>query len=147
MQLTARRLISNHTATTSLVFIDSTFECFGLEDEYRKDKVLGETRIPAGEYPVRVRNVGGFHNRYSKRFSYHQGMLEVCNVPGFSDILIHIGNTEEDTSGCLLVGHKLSSSNPYFIGSSTLAYTLLYQKVIQAALDGDLTIKYIDEDR
>jgi hypothetical protein len=146
MKITVRRSISNNNATTSLVLIDGDFECFGLEDEYREHKVMHETRIPAGEYPVRVRTFGGFHNRYQKRFAFHKGMLEVCNVLGFSDILIHIGNTDDDTSGCLLVGQSINAKNPFFIGSSTTAYKQLYKKVISAAAEGDLTIKYIDED-
>jgi len=41
--------------------VDGQFVCFGLEDEYREDKVAGETRIPSGTYQVALRKEGGFH--------------------------------------------------------------------------------------
>ena len=105
MNIVVARITSDDDATVSTINVDQRFVCFGLEDEYRADKVAGETRIPAGQYSVSLRTHGGFHDRYSERFAdIHRGMLEVADVPGFSDILIHVGNTDEDTSGCLLVG-------------------------------------------
>ena len=47
--------------TDGLLFVDCKFMCFTLEDEYRADKVYGETRIPDGTYKVELRAVGGFH--------------------------------------------------------------------------------------
>ena len=81
------------------------FLCYTLEDEHREDKIMSETRIPAGTYKLKFRNEGGFHNKYSKRFSsIHKGMLEVCDVPNFKYILIHCGNDDSHTAGCLLLG-------------------------------------------
>ena len=40
----------------------------------------------------------------SKYGDMHKGMLWVRDIPGFEYILIHTGNTDEHTSGCLLVG-------------------------------------------
>ena len=145
MLLKVERFHSTNDETYSLVTVDDMFTCFGLEDEPRVNKVVGETRIPAGLYPVKVRTHGGFHNRYSVKFDFHKGMLEVCNVPNFTDILLHIGNTDEDTMGCLLLG---SSCDPtkHMVGKSTLAYERVYRSVIDAALDGELMIEYIDND-
>ena len=81
------------------------FLCYTLEDEHRDEKVMHETRIPAGTYKITLRTVGGFHSRYAKKYGdMHKGMLWVRDVPGFEYILIHTGNTDEHTSGCLLVG-------------------------------------------
>lgn len=147
MLITVERIKSNDDATLSIVSINGKFECFGLEDEYRDDKVAGETRIPAGIYDVKLRTVGGFHTRYSSKFPWHEGMLHVQNVPDFEYILIHIGNTEKDTAGCLLVGTGAYSGTDLTIQSSTDAYRKLYEKVLSAAKSGDLKIEYIDSDR
>lgn len=148
MKLTVVRIKSDRDATLSTIFIDGRFQCFGLEDEYRENKVPGETRIPAGEYKITVRKVGGFHNRYSRKFpNHHQGMLWVRDVPNFEYILIHIGNTDDNTAGCLLVGNNGNTSGELTVGNSTGAYKALYAKVIDAAIAGKLTIEYLDEDR
>lgn len=37
--------------------------------------------------------------------------LRLYNVPGFSDILIHVGNTQGDTVGCILAGRQVDNSS------------------------------------
>ena len=93
-------------ATNGLLFIDGKFECYTLEDEYRTVKVMHETCIPEGTYPIEFRTVGGFDAKYTKRYGadFHKGMLWIRGVPEFEYILIHTGNTDSHTSGCLLVG-------------------------------------------
>ena len=141
-----QRILSDSDATLSIVSIDGLFQCFGLEDEFREEKVASETRIPAGSYRVGVRAVGGFHHRYSRKFpGKHQGMLHVLDVPGFDYILIHIGNTDKDTAGCLLVGAGCNMAGDLSISSSKIAYADLYDRVIDAARSGDLTITYTDD--
>lgn len=148
MRLFVDRFISDAETTISRVFVNGCFFCFGLEDEYRAEKVPGETRIPAGTYKVGVRSVGGLHGRYKKRFSdIHKGMLHVQNVPGFEYILIHCGNKDEHTAGCLLIGEgAVTTPGDMMITNSTAAYRRLYQKVIDAAAMGRLEITYQDHD-
>lgn len=147
MRLFVDRFTSDNDATLSGVSIDGLFECFGLEDEHRIDKVPGETRIPPGVYQVGLRTVGGFHNKYTKRFpDIHQGMLQVLDVPGFDYILIHVGNTEDDTAGCLLVGCNANTVRRISVGSSVAAYKSLYLKTITSAKAGNLSIEYRDND-
>ena len=61
-------------------------------------------------------------------------------------ILIHTGNTDEHTSGCLIVGETqqdLEISKDGFIGSSTVAYKKMYAKVANQLLQGKkVTIEY-----
>lgn len=147
MKITVRRLISKNKATTSLVFIDDDFECVSLEDAFQNIKIYGSTRIPAGTYRIGVRAHGRFHSRYLKKFSFHKGMLEVLDVPNFTEILIHIGNSIKDTLGCLLIGRFFYPETPDFIRQSTKAYTKFYKKVIDEAIAGNLTIEYVDEDK
>ena len=125
------------------------FLCYTLEDESREEKVYGETCIPEGEYTIQFRSEGGYHSKYSKRFAdIHLGMLEVCDVPNFKYILIHCGNTDEDTAGCLLVGDTQENINIKtggFIGRSTTAYTRIYQDIAKAVAAGEVvSIVYRD---
>ena len=149
MKITVKILKETNDATLSAIYLDDEFQCFGLEDEQRDVKVAGETRIPRGLYNIGVRDVGGFHNRYTKKFEghgdFHKGMLQVLNVPNFEYILIHIGNTDENTAGCLLVGVGADSDN-MTISKSKVAYIEFYEKVIDEAINGNVTIEYIDSD-
>ena len=112
------------------------FLAYTLEDEYRSEKVFGETRIPDGTYKLGLRKVGGYHAKYSKRFPHiHVGMLHVLDVPGFEYILIHCGNTDENTAGCLLVGDSQENNQitkDGFIGKSTQAYKRIYPRIAEA---------------
>lgn len=141
------RFTSDNESTISLISVDGQFVCFGLEDEHRAKKLYGETRIPAGVYDVRARTWGGFHERYANRYAWHKGMLEIRNVPGFTDILIHIGNTDKDTAGCLLVGVGCyAAESNMSLQASALAYEQLYRQVIDSALAGQLRMHIINND-
>ncbi len=148
MRINVERCTSDEYSTLSTVLVDHKFVCFGLEDEFREDKVSAETRIPSGTYQVGVRTVGGFNKRYAKKFpDFHKGMLQILDVPEFEHILIHIGNTERDTAGCLLVGKGADSTKGKMrITQSTSAYELLYKTVIDSALEGELSIQIEDYD-
>ena len=123
------------------------FLAYTLEDEQRNEKVYGETRIPNGTYKLGLRKIGGYHAKYSKRFSHiHIGMLHVLDVPGFEYILIHCGNTDENTAGCLLVGDSQENNQittDGFIGKSTQAYKRIYPRIAEAIDCGEtVTITY-----
>ena len=123
------------------------FLAYTLEDEYRNEKVFGETRIPDGTYKLGLRRIGGYHAKYSKRFPHiHIGMLHVLDVPGFEYILIHCGNTDEHTAGCLLVGDSQENNQIQengFIGKSTNAYKRIYPRISKALENSEeVTITY-----
>ena len=145
MELTVLRYNSESDYTDGLLFIDDKFECYTLEDEFRTVKIFGKTRIPNGRYKLELRTVGGFHNRYLKRYGnkFHKGMLWIKEVPGFEFILIHIGNEPRNTAGCLLVG-TTADKDRGFIGASAKAYLDLYPKIKDAILKEDVYINYID---
>ncbi len=149
MEITVDRFVSDDDTTLSRVSIDGVFNCFGLEDEFREEKVAAETRIPAGTYQVGLRTEGGHHNRYAVRFAdIHKGMLHILDVPNFTWILIHCGNTDEDTAGCLLVGSQaLTDPGEMRITQSVAAYKRFYPLVVDAAAKGELTIRFEDNDR
>jgi len=147
MKLQVIRTQFGTDATNGLLFIDGIFECYTLEDQYQAVKVMHETCIPEGTYDIKFRKTGGFHAKYSERYkNSHYGMLHIQDVPNFTYILIHTGNTDEHTSGCLIVGETqqdLEVSKDGFIGSSSVAYKKMYAKVAGQLLQGkDVTIEY-----
>ena len=153
MKLQVLRFSSESDSTNGLLF-DVTdgvkFLAYTLEDEYRKHLIRKETRIPAGTYKIKLRNEGGFHQRYSKKYpSIHRGMLHIIDVPGFEYILIHVGNSDEHTAGCLLVGDTQENNQINkngFIGSSGNAYKRIYPIIANAIEKEEVTIQYIDLD-
>ena len=154
MRLELYRFSSQNESTLGILYIvnDETnqkdFLCFTLEDQKREVKVYGETRIPKGTYQIKYRKEGGYHNKYSKRFpSIHRGMLEIRDVPNFTHILLHCGNTDDDTDGCLLVGNVVSQNitKDGFLGQSTDCYKRIYP-ILADILDSQkhLSIKIIN---
>ena len=154
MELRVLRFADNGNATLGILQVNGVFECFTVEDEERAEKVSGETRVPEGVYKIALRAEGGFHNRYTAKYGdMHKGMLAIYNQKNwvlenkgmsFQYILIHTGNTEKHTHGCLLVNDAVSGKT--FSGSSSRdAYKDLYPKVRDAILNGEnVTIEYID---
>lgn len=140
MKLNLLRYSDNGESTTGLLFIDDVFECYTLEDEHREVKVKGETRIPNGTYKIKLRTVGGFDARYKERYkSMHKGMLELQDVPNFKYILIHSGNTDDHTSGCILIG-SVANNNQLaggFISRSRQQYKVTYPKIAEALEKGE----------
>jgi len=154
MKLTVKRFADNGDTTLGAFYIDGVFQCFTVEDEERDTKVKGETRVPNGIYDVSLRASGGFHNRYAKKYgSMHEGMLCIHNAPDwkiekdgmtFQYILIHTGNTDNHTMGCLLLNDAVSGST-YSGSSSVNAYKKAYPKIVKALNSGQsVTIEYID---
>ena len=145
MKLQVVRTQFGKDATNGLLFIDGVFECYTLEDQYQAVKVMHETCIPEGTYDIKFRKTGGFHAKYSARYkNAHYGMLHLQDVPGFTYILIHTGNTDEHTMGCLLVNDSVSGKT-FTGGSSVDAYKDLYPKVEKVLSDGgNVTIEYKD---
>ena len=155
MRLKVLRFSSQEDSTSGLLFevndIGDRFLCYTLEDERRALKVRGETRIPAGTYQIGFRREGGFHGKYTKRFpGLHKGMLHILDVPNFEYVLIHTGNTDEHTAGCLIVGDSQENNvvlKDGFIGKSKNAYKRIYPGIAKALENNErVTIEYIDFD-
>ena len=155
MKLKVLRFSSQEDSTSGLLFEESDlgveFLCYTLEDERRALKVKGETRVPAGKYNIKLRKEGGFHARYTKKYGgFHRGMLHICDVPNFEWILLHTGNTDEHTAGCLIVGDSQENNiiiKDGFIGKSGNAYKRIYPAIAKAIEQNEeVTIEYIDFD-
>lgn len=108
MEILVKRIAKKDTYTIGKMYIDGKYFCDTLEDKDRglkqasslssiqKIKVSYQTAIPTGTYEVIVNK--------SPRFG--RMLPRILNVPGFDGILIHRGNTDKDTSGCVLVGEN-----------------------------------------
>jgi len=148
MKLDVVRTQFGKDATNGMLFVDGVFECFTLEDEVRDIKVMSETAIPLGEYEIKFRNIGGYDTKYKAKYgsTFHKGMLELQDVPNFKYILIHTGNTDQHTAGCLLIGETqqdLDKGKDGFVGGSGDAYKKFYPKVRDALIAKEkVTIKY-----
>ena len=123
--------------------------CYLCEDEFRAEKIRGETRIPAGRYRILLRTAGGMHDRYLHSFgsSFHKGMLWLQDVPGFEWIYYHIGNDDDDTYGCPLVGLE-GDENTRSVSSSRMAYKEIYPRIAGAIESGEeVWVTIVDLDR
>ena len=97
---------------------------FIIEDPARITKIKGVTRIPRLIYESYKRYDGRFYTSYKSRFG-HQFVWQLANVPNFTGIIPHIGNTAKDTRGCPLTnfGIKYDHINDQWLGiQSTEAY-------------------------
>ena len=141
MKFELLRLKDDGDTPIGVFLIDGVAFCGCIEDQDREgEKVMHETRIPEGTYNVSLRKEGGFHNRYSERYDFHEGMLCVWNKPNwvlendgksFQYILIHLGNSDDDTSGCLLPNYSIDFKSAKG-GRSGDAYKDLYPILVDA---------------
>ncbi len=145
MRIDLIRYASTNNYTDGMLLVDGVFQCYTIEDEGRTKKMYGETRIPNGLYDVTFRKEGRFHNKYKTKFPFHKGMLLISNAPDsklvtkdmeFQYILIHIGNTDKDTAGCILVGQQ-ANSDQNKISQSTDAYKKFYPLIADALEMGE----------
>jgi len=121
MLIEVKRFEFKDTLTIGKMYINGVYECYTLEDVVRNgSKVIGKTAIPTGEYKVII--------DASVRFK--QDMPHILNVPNFTGVRIHAGNTSAHTDGCILLGTTWSGKD--FIGNSRSAYKKFFDKLKQA---------------
>lgn len=106
MELLLVRTNKEATYTIGDLYVDGVKYCNTLEDvvrDYSKKgfKVYGKTAIPYGRYRVTLEHSPKFSPRYGGR-----KVPYLHDVPEFSGILIHSGNDETHTDGCILVGRN-----------------------------------------
>lgn len=100
VKLTLRRLtFSPDSPTLGVLMRGDTPVCVTLEDPW-KDNRTGESCIPPGVYDCVPHNGAKYQN-----------VWRLEGVPGRTAILIHAGNTQADTRGCILVGQSFSGQS------------------------------------
>lgn len=128
MELKLKRKWRTDQSTIGELSLNGNLICYILEDrdrglkqsmslsEINRIKVKHETCIPSGRYEITI--------TFSQRFKRDLPLL--LNVPGYDGIRIHTGNTNADTSGCLLPGKVLSINK---VSNSTTAFNELFQLI------------------
>lgn len=128
MKLKTSRFHFDPDYTIGKMFVDGEYECFTLEDTVREIetrpvaewKLQDRTAIPRGIYVVDV--------TFSNRFRKPTPLL--LDVPGFSGVRIHSGNTSANTEGCILVGKDWNGGD--WIDKSRIAFAPLFAKILAA---------------
>jgi len=149
MELHLKRIGGNDDTTIGALYIGDGVSkylfSFTIEDERRFNKVSGDTRIPAGHYKIELNHCGGMNKKYEK-YPWHQGMLELQEVPDFEYIYIHPGNDDDDTEGCILPNYKADLAG--MRGENSFeCYKDLYLEVVAAMKDDeDVYITITDEE-
>ena len=149
MHLKLSRTNAALDSTLGELSIDGVLQCYTLEDELRDVKVPGETAIAAGVYQIMPRVEGTLHLRYLARYpDIHVGMAWLQDVPEFTYVYIHTGNTDDDTDGCILVGTDYIQVDPagnHSVINSRVAYKALYEKIADAWAHSETVLLSIED--
>ena len=118
MKLELIRRYCGNGYTIGSLLVDGVKFCDTLEDtdrglkssmtlqEIKANKVKGKTAIPTGIYHVDMDTVSPRLNGKSWAKPYGGRVPRLQGVKGFDGVLIHPGNTADDTEGCILVGRN-----------------------------------------
>ena len=151
MEILVERKWKKPNYTIGVLSIDGERFCETLEDadrnlnssmtveQIKAIKKPNETAIPTGTYKITL-------DTFSPRFGNKSFYKKVCggklprilNIKGFDGVLIHCGNTNLDTSGCILVGRNLEVGK---VLKSQETFEKLY-KILKENKD-NLTIKIL----
>lgn len=143
MKILVKRVAKKEKYTIGKMYVDDVYVCDTIEDKDRdltqntplndikKKKVYGQTAIPSGTYNVTLDVV-------STKFVQKPYFKELCggklprlmNVPGFDGVLIHTGNDEDDSYGCIIVGYNKVKGK---VIESRKAFEKLYPILKQAS--------------
>lgn len=117
--------------TIGKLYIDGEYFCDTLEDTDRglssdmpfqeiiKRKIQGKTAVPTGDYKVNMNTVSPRFKDRTWAKPYQGKLPRLIDTIGFEGVLIHVGNSASDTTGCVLVGKntikgKLTNSATVF---------------------------------
>ena len=129
MKLKVVRELKNDVCTIGSLFINDVFFCYTLEDKDRglkqsdsllfiqAKKIFGLTAIPSGFYKLTVNQSPKF-----KRM-----LPRILDIKGFDGVLLHRGNSANDSLGCILLGYKKGDNS---IFESTKAETDLVNRLL-----------------
>lgn len=146
MNITIKRIFKGDKYAIGKLYVNGIYECDTLEDtdrgltkdsplsEIQSKKVYGETAIPTGTYKIDMNTVSPkFKDRSWAKFCGGK-LPRLIDVPGYSGVLIHVGNKPADTLGCILVGDNKIKGQ---VINSTSTFQELYSLMLKAKVAGE----------
>jgi hypothetical protein len=130
MILEVKRKTESSKSIVGELWIDGQLECFTLEPSRLNPYHQGHPCVDAG---------GPYEIQLTLSPKMHYVTPEVLNVPGRSEIRLHVGNFPKDTEGCTLVGETKGTDQIY---RSQIAFDQL-MTLLKTSLD-PITITYYD---
>lgn len=120
MKLLLKRIAKRDTYCIGKLYIDGRYFSDTLEDtdrgltqsmplsQIKKIKIQDKTAIPKGTYKITLDVISPKYSKkdFYKRFANGGRVPRLLNVPGWEGVLIHAGNTADNSSGCILVGQN-----------------------------------------
>ena len=147
MELLVKRVARRDEYTIGRLYINGVKFSETLEDcdrgltqdmpleEIKAKKVYGKTAIPTGTYEVDMNTVSPKFQARSWAKPYGGKLPRLIGVKGFEGVLLHVGNTASNSSGCLLVG---KNSIKGMVTDSTKTFMSLMSKyLLPAKLRGE----------
>lgn len=146
MELNLKRKYKDPKYTIGDLYINDKLFCNTIEDTDRglKDsmtltdikakKVYGQTAIPTGTYEIDMNTVSPKFKNRSWAKPYGGKLPRLIDVKGFDGVLIHVGNTAEDSLGCILVGKNTVKGK---VKESTTTFNQLMTLLLKAHLKGE----------
>ena len=147
MELLVKRVAKKNEYTIGRLYIDGNYTCDTLEDcdrgltqempleEIKAKKVYGKTAIPTGTYEIDMNTVSPKFKDRSWAKPYGGKLPRLIGVKGFDGVLLHVGNTASDSSGCLLVGKN--SIKGMITDSTRTFHTLMSKFLLPAKVQGE----------
>lgn len=139
MELLLKRIAKKSTYTIGKLYIDGEYFADTLEDKDRgltqdmdledilRIKVYGETAIPTGTYRIDMNTISPKFKDRSWAKPYKGKIPRLLDVPGFDGVLLHPGNTANDSLGCVLVGNNTQVGK---VLNSQAVFKRLMQKLL-----------------
>lgn len=139
MKMLLKRIAKKPTYTIGKLYIDGEYFSDTLEDRDRgltqdmdledilRIKVYGETAIPTGTYKIDMNTISPKFKDRSWAKPYKGKMPRLLNVPGFDGVLLHPGNSADDSLGCILVGNNTQVGK---VLNSQAVFKRLMQKLL-----------------
>lgn len=147
MELKVKRKAFEKDYTIGDLFVDGKFVSNTLEDcdrgltqdmpleEIKAKKVYGKTAIPKGTYEIDMNTVSPKFKDRSWAKPYGGKLPRLIGVKGFDGVLVHVGNSASDSSGCLLVGKN--SIKGMVTDSTRNFHTLMSKYLLPARFKGE----------